>query len=167
MCRILNEPTIPISYRFLMSQFGSLQLKIVTFKITIMKVSTKLRYSARLLLALGEKGEILSTSELGRRLGVSPLYLRPIAVKLEKEGIIESFRGAKGGYKLAKEPAEITMLFLAQLYENLNIVPCVEEPQTCPFSTRCKARRLWIKLKNCIEEFLEKVTIEDIINETP
>ena len=96
---------------------------------------------------------------------VSPLYLRPIAIELERNGIIKSYRGARGGYELAKSPEEITMLQIAQLYENLNLVPCLKNPEYCPFSDKCKTRKLWMKLKTCIENLLEEVTLDDIKEE--
>lgn len=130
-----------------------------------MKISTKLRYSSRLLIALAEKKGVVSTSELGERLGVSPLYLRPIAIELEKEGIIRSYRGAKGGYELVKHPTEVTFLDVAHIHENLNLVPCIKDPDSCPFTKTCRTRKLWIKLKECIENFLEKVTLEDLLKE--
>ena len=130
-----------------------------------MKISTKLRYSSRLLLYLAEHEGIVRTSELGENLKISPLYLRPIAIELEKNGIIKSYRGARGGYELARSPEEITMLQIAQLYENLNLVPCLENPDYCPFSDKCKTRKLWMKLKGCIEELLENTTLKDVKEE--
>lgn len=130
-----------------------------------MKISTKLRYSSRLLIALAERNGVVSTSELGERLGVSPLYLRPIAIELEKEGIIRSHRGAKGGYELVKHPTEVTFLEVARIHENLNLVPCIKDPDSCPFTKTCRTRKLWIQLKECIENFLKNTTLEDLLKE--
>ncbi len=130
-----------------------------------MKISTRLRYSSRLLVALAERGRVASTTELGRELGVSPLYLRPIALDLEKHGLIESLRGARGGYRLVQSPSSITMLDLAKIQENLNLVPCLRDPSVCPFSQTCKTRKLWLKLRKCIEEFLASISLEDVIKE--
>ncbi|GEM_PF-209102 len=130
-----------------------------------MKISTKLRYSSRLIVALAERGGVVNTTELGRDLGVSSLYLRPLALELEKGGLIKSIRGAKGGYSLALSPSEITLMDIARIHENLNLVPCVKDPSSCPFTSRCKTRKVWLKLKSCIENFLDEISIKDMIEE--
>jgi len=136
-------------------------IKIVIIK--LMKLSTKIRYASRLLLALAEADRKISTSELGKLLGVSPLYLRNIALQLEKNGLIKSTRGSKGGYELAKSPSEISIYKLAQIYGDLELVECLQDAEICGKSSKCKARKLWLKLKNCIETFMKKVTIKDLL----
>lgn len=131
----------------------------------MMKLSAKLRYASRLLALLAESGGILNTTEIGKHLGVSPLYLRNIALKLEKKGIIKSTRGAKGGYELKRAPSDISLYTLAKIYGDLEIVKCLEEPEICENSSVCKTRRLWMKLRNCIETFLRQVTIQDVVND--
>ena len=130
-----------------------------------MRVSTKLRYSSRLLVALARAREVINTTELGKELDVSPLYLRSLAVSLEEKGLVKSIRGAKGGYFLAKPPSEISLLDIAETLENLNLVPCLEDPSVCPFAPTCKTRKVWLKLKNCIEKFLRETTLEDLLED--
>lgn len=130
-----------------------------------MKLSTKLRYSVRMLMLLAEEGRIINTTELGTKLGVSPLYLRNLAIELEKKGFIKSYRGAQGGYKLVKDPSQITLLDVTRIYEDLSLVPCIDDPDACPFSFTCKSRKVWMKFKNCIEEFLASTTLKDIMEE--
>ncbi len=127
-----------------------------------MKITTKLRYGMRMLVLMAEKGGLISTNELARQLQVSPLYLRQIAVELERRGIISSVRGAKGGYVLARDPSEITAEEIAEIYEDMNIVPCIEDPDSCIFSSTCKTRKLWMKLNRCMREFLRNVKLEQI-----
>lgn len=138
-------------------------IKAVTIK--VMKLSAKLRYASRLLALLAESKGVINTTEIGKHLGVSPLYLRNIALKLEKNGIIKSIRGAKGGYELKKDPSDISLYRLAEIYGDLEIVKCLEEPEICEKSNICKTRRLWMKLRNCIESFLRQVTIQDLVKD--
>ncbi len=130
-----------------------------------MKISTKLRYASRLLSALAETGSIINTSDLGNRLNVSPLYLRPIALELEKRGIIKSHRGARGGYQLLKPPSEITLYELAKIFGDFTLADCLDDPDICANSSVCRARNLWLNLRNCIESFLKGVTIEDLMTD--
>ena len=116
-------------------------------------------------MALAKAKGVVNTTELGKELDVSPLYLRALAVSLEQKGLLESVRGARGGYKLAKPPSEITLLDIAETLENLNLVPCLEDPSVCPFAPTCKTRKVWLKLKNCIEKFLRETTLEDLLED--
>ncbi len=116
-------------------------------------------------MALARARGVVNTTELGRELDVSPLYLRTLAVSLEEKGLLKSLRGAKGGYFLAKSPSEISLYDIASALENLNLVPCLEDPSACPFTETCKTRRVWLKLKNCIEDFLKSVTLEELLEE--
>ena len=111
------------------------------------------------------EGEVISTAKMGQLLGVSPMYLRNIALELERRGCIESIRGARGGYRLTKKPKEIKISCVAELYEDLSLVPCLEDPSNCPFSGSCKARKFWEKLKKEIEELFKSKTIADIVKE--
>ncbi len=127
-----------------------------------MKISTKLRYAARMLLLLSETSEIMNTNEIAKRIDVSPMYLRVLANELEKKGLIESVRGAKGGYRLLKDPKKITIKDIAEIHEALDLVPCIEEPEECPSNEMCRMRKIWLGLRETIIEYLSKWSIEDI-----
>ncbi len=129
-----------------------------------MKISTKLRYAARMLVLLSEKKEIMSTNDIAKEIDVSPMYLRVLANDLEKKGLIKSVRGAKGGYKLLKNPNNISIKDIADIHETLDLVPCLEEPKVCPFSNICKMRKFWLGLRNTLLEYLDKWSVKDISN---
>ncbi len=129
-----------------------------------MKISTKLRYAARMLLFLSEKKETVSTNEIAKGINVSPMYLRVLANDLERKGLIKSVRGAHGGYKLLKNPSEITLKEIADIHETLDLVPCLEEPAVCPFSSVCKMRKFWLGLRETLLNYLDQWTIKDISN---
>lgn len=115
-----------------------------------------------MLVLMAEKGGLMSTNELARELNVSPLYLRQIAVELERRGIITSVRGAKGGYMLARDPKDLTVEEVTQIYEDMNIVPCIKDPNACSFVPTCKTRKLWVELNNCILDFLKSKSLAEI-----
>jgi Rrf2 family protein len=127
-----------------------------------MKISTKLRYAARMLVLLSEKNKIMNTNDIAKEIDVSPMYLRVLANDLEKKGLIKSIRGAKGGYKLLKNPNKISIKDIADIHETLELVPCLEEPKVCPFSSICKMRKFWLGLRDTLLEYLEKWSVEDI-----
>ena len=81
------------------------------FKVTKMKISTKGRYALRLMLDLAMHNDegYISIKTISQRQGISEKYLEQIIKMLSKSGLVESTRGAQGGYKLLKEPKEYTV----------------------------------------------------------
>lgn len=129
-----------------------------------MKIPTVLRYGVRMVVTLAQNGKIMNTVELAKEMGVSPLYLRQVALSLERTGIIKGFRGAKGGYLLATKPAEISLLEITQAYdEDFSLLDCVKSPNSCPQSCDCRSRYLWKELSDLLRNSLQDMTLEDLI----
>ena len=82
-----------------------------------MKISTRVRYGLKALVYIADKSsenKLVRIKEISDEQGISVQYLEQILFKLKNENIIEGKRGPNGGYRLAKEPKEIT---LHQLYK--------------------------------------------------
>ncbi len=58
-----------------------------------MKINSKIRYGLRMMVILAEAGGLINTSELGKKMLVSPKYLRKLAGPLEKHQLIKSVQG--------------------------------------------------------------------------
>ena len=79
--------------------------------------------------------------------------------------MVKSQRGKAGGYKLVKRPAEYTIGSILKLTEGtLAPVGCLEEgAEKCDRATECITLPLWKKLDDQIDEYLESVTLEDLV----
>ncbi len=133
-----------------------------------MKISTTLRYALRFVMLLAERRELISTVEAARKLGISPLYLRQIASRLEKSQIVKSRRGAAGGYELSKSPSSITVLDIAMsVEERIHFIDCLMDKKNCPKSFECKARLFWLKLNETVINEMQKATVAEILNYDP
>ena len=84
-----------------------------------MKISTKGRYAVRVMLdlALNNNGECIKVKEIAARQGISEKYLEQIIAVLNKAGYVKSVRGAQGGYRIAKDPADFTVGMILRLTE--------------------------------------------------
>ena len=92
-------------------------------------------------------------------------YLEMIVSLLHKGHMVKSQRGKAGGYKLVKKPAEYTIGSILKLTEGtLAPVGCLEEgAEKCDRATECITLPLWKKLDEQIDEYLESVTLEDLV----
>lgn len=131
-----------------------------------MKLSTKGRYGVRLMLDLAAhygEGPVL-LREISEREDISEKYLWQLINPLKSAGLINSTRGAHGGYTLAKAPSEISVKNILEVAEGpVCLVDCVEKPGTCKRSDFCIARDLWGEASKVLAETFKKTTLASLV----
>jgi Rrf2 family cysteine metabolism transcriptional repressor len=131
-----------------------------------MKISTKGRYGLRILmdLALHDDGQPRLIHEIAESQNISEKYISRLIIPLRTHGFVRSIRGAKGGFRLAMAPADITLLAVVEATEGpLSIVSCVGRPSSCPRRARCAARAAWGRLNDDIRRSMAKVTLAQLL----
>ncbi len=132
-----------------------------------MKISTKGRYALRMMIDLAEhqNGEYIALKDIAKRQNISKKYLEQIVPILNKTGILQANRGFQGGYRLAKAPGKYTVGDILRLTEgSLTPVSCAEDPDICERSAFCPTFPVWNGLYKVINEYLDSITLEDIID---
>jgi Rrf2 family protein len=131
-----------------------------------MKISTKGRYALRMLLDLAVNGEegFIALRDVAERQNISKKYLEQIVPSLHKADILITTRGFQGGYKLAREPKDITVGEVLRLTEgNLAPVVCLEtEKNTCKRAGECITLGIWEGLQKVISDYLDGITLQDL-----
>lgn len=134
-----------------------------------MLISTKGRYALRVMIDLAEhqSEEFISLKEIAQRQEISEKYLESIIRMLVKAKVVESLRGKGGGYRLRKAPDQYTVDSILRLTEeSLAPVACLEaDAEACPRSGGCRTLNLWRGLDKVIREYLESVTIADLVDQ--
>lgn len=132
-----------------------------------MKISTKARYGLRILLQIAEDMNNKVNSQgkmLAAKQEISEPYLEQIMIPLKSTGLIRTQRGCKGGYQLNKEPVDITVLDIIEVFEGrLNIVDCVEN-KGCTRHEICLSNAVWSELSRTFREKANSITLADILN---
>ena len=132
-----------------------------------MKMSTKGRYGVRLMIDLAlhsGEGPVL-LKDIAQRQGISEKYLWSLINPLKTVGLVRSIRGARGGYQLAKEPAEISLKDIMRVLEGpLCLVDCVENPSSCKRSPTCITRDVWCEASQGFMKTLEAMTLETMVD---
>ena len=131
-----------------------------------MKISSKGRYAVRVMAELGKHyDEVMSVSELSEKQGITIKYLEKVISLLVKAKLIISIRGANGGYKLTKKPAECTIAdILTATGDMPELSPCVKNGKVCSRKKDCLSISCWDSLALLITNYLQSVTLEDLIN---
>lgn len=133
-----------------------------------MKISTKGRYALRMMIDLAEhqNGEYIALKDIAQRQNISKKYLEQIVPILNKSGILQANRGFQGGYRLAKSPDKYTVGDILRLTEgSLTPVSCAEDRESCERSVLCPTYPVWSGLYKVINEYLDSVTLQDLIDE--
>ena len=130
-----------------------------------MKLSTKSRYGTRLMLDLAEQSsrKFVQLKEISERQGISLKYLEQIMIPLKKAGLVDSSRGAGGGYRLAKPADDITVGEIVALLEpGKTLTHCEAHPDSCERSDSCSIRELWVDATRAVYEKLRGVRLSDL-----
>lgn len=133
-----------------------------------MWISTKAQYGLRALVevALDDRSRPVSLKTVAERQQLSQQYLEQLFGTLRRAGIVESVRGAQGGYRLARPAAEIDALEVVQLLEGgLAPVACLEEDLGCDRVGHCSTESLWRKVDRAVREVLGSVSLQDLVEE--
>jgi Rrf2 family protein len=113
-------------------------------------------------------GGPVSLSDVAEAQGVSLGYLEQIIPLLREADLVESTRGAHGGYRLSRAPQEITVGDVVRAVEEGQIMPlrCIpgsQEEESCSRTEVCTARDVWTRMHEGIVEVLDSTTLSDLI----
>lgn len=133
-----------------------------------MKLSTKGRYAVTAMTDLAAFGgdAAVPIRDIALRQGISIAYLEQLLGKLRRADLVESVRGAGGGYRLARLAADIRVADIIEAAdEEIRTTACVPgASKGClGSSARCLTHDLWDELGRQIEIFLNAVTLEDVL----
>lgn len=132
-----------------------------------MKLSSKARYGLKACLALAEnynENQPLALPVFAEKAGVTEAYMEQIVILLKKADIVESVRGAGGGYYLKKSPKDIKVgSVLRALEDGLEFIDCINTP--CEGGEECKARRVWNKIYKSMNLVLDSLTLDDLLHD--
>ncbi len=112
-----------------------------------------------------DKGPI-SLTDISLRQNISLAYLEQIFIKLKNNNLVKSVRGAKGGYILEIPPEEIKISnIISAVDEKVKTLNCKKESKKgCNHrSTKCITHNLWDELDQHINNFFEKVKLQDLV----
>jgi Rrf2 family protein len=123
-------------------------------------------YAVRTVLYLAQQptNDIVLKKDICRTQDVTPAFLTKILQPLIKVGIVSSQRGVGGGFLLAKDPNEITMLDILQAEEGqLKLNHCLVDADFCHRDGYCSAHEVWQLTQLKMSEVLKKFTIADLV----
>ena len=135
-----------------------------------MRISTSGRYALRAILDLAlynDKGPVLR-SDIAARQEITADYIAQLFRRLTQKGLVRSVMGPGGGYVLGRAPAQITLGDIVRASEGpIGLVACVLPggEVVCKRYETCVTRRVWARLSRSMEQFLDSITLQDLVDE--
>ena len=115
--------------------------------------------------------ELASAREIAGLFGVPTALLMNVLKELAGAGYVESVRGARGGYRLARAPEQINLADVVAVLEGpVRLAECVTEAAdddsecTCELMARCPISDPMHRVQRKLRDFLKKVTLAEIVN---
>jgi Rrf2 family protein len=134
----------------------------------VLKISQKLEYAMRAMieLALRRDGSLVPAREIANAQQIPLRFLEQQLGALHKAGLVESFRGAGGGCRLATDPDRITVAQIADAIEGqLYPMFCLEPTDhTCFADSRCGLQGFWGEVARAIQRVFEETTVADLLS---
>ncbi len=123
-----------------------------------MRISRETDYAIRCMLHLcGNSKKVAMVDEIAKARDVPKSFLAKILQKLKRAKLVESFRGVKGGFKLAKDPARISLLDVIEAIQGgVGVNICTVDDQACDRSAECVVHPVWKKMRSAIEASLRE-----------
>lgn len=136
-----------------------------------MKLSTKGRYAMVALvdLATVHDDQLTSLAAISKRQDISLPYLEQLFVRMRRAGLVASVRGPGGGYRLARDPAEIRISEIFEAVDETVSALHIGAGATggvCGSRAQSLANRLWESLSAQVYVFLHQTTLEDVVKNT-
>jgi Rrf2 family transcriptional regulator, iron-sulfur cluster assembly transcription factor len=133
-----------------------------------MKLSTKGRYAVMAMVDIGQQAgsSPVSLQDIAERQEISQEYLEQLFMKLRRSGLVESARGPGGGYRLARQPADIVVAeIIDAVDEPVKMTRCEDGDavEGCVRGERCCTHDLWQSISRQVLGFLSNVTLEDVV----
>jgi Rrf2 family transcriptional regulator, cysteine metabolism repressor len=143
-----------------------------------MMFSTKAEYGVRVMVELARRAgdDPIPLTEIAEHDGLPLAYLEHLVARLRKAGLVDSRRGSRGGYMLARSPAEITMAEVVEALEgSIAPIECISEAsdgsivcsresgQPGARSHVCPTKLLWTRVRASIVHTLRETTLADLL----
>ncbi len=134
-----------------------------------MRISAKARYALASMIHLGQNynnGENVTVVSISERLGISKIYLEQVFSLLKRGSLVNSVKGAQGGYQLTRAPQKITVLEImfaveVSLFEQTETTV----PEKAPEVDKAMVHLIFQSLDSVVRNRLQKITLADLVTE--
>jgi FeS assembly SUF system regulator len=129
----------------------------------MLRISKLTDYAILIMVELTREGDMLSAHALAERVHVEVPTASKVLKLLSGSGLLESFRGANGGYRVARSAADISVAeVIAAIEGPIAMTECSVEEGLCSQEERCELRSNWQRISLAVAEALQNVSLAEM-----
>lgn len=129
----------------------------------MLRISKLTDYAILVMVELSRDGETLSAHSLAERVGVEVPTASKVLKLLSGSGLLESFRGPSGGYRVARDASEISVAeVIAAIEGPIAMTECSIEEGLCSQEERCDLRSNWQRISLAVADALQRVSLAEM-----
>jgi len=134
----------------------------------MLRISKLTDYGTVVLAELAAAGNTVSSAnDVAAATGLAAPTVSKLLKLLSKAGLVVSTRGARGGYRLARQPADISAAEVIDALEGpVSITDCSADDKGCDFESTCNVGGAWQRINVAIRRALDDVSLEDLLKNT-
>jgi len=127
-----------------------------------MYVTRKADYAVRCILHLSKNpSKVITVSDISKSMKIPMSFLAKILQSLMKQDIVKSVRGVKGGFRLAKKPADVNLLQVIEAVQGPSAANiCAIDKSLCRLSKTCSVHPVWVEIRELVEKRLKEETFD-------
>ena len=131
----------------------------------MLRVTKLTDYASVVLTVLAsDPASVLSASELAERAGHEVPTVAKLLKPLAQAGLVDGFRGANGGYRLARDAAEISLVEIVEAMEGpLGMTECSVHAGQCGIEESCGVRANWRRINDVVADALRGVSLAQML----
>ncbi|MFZ7095658.1 SUF system Fe-S cluster assembly regulator [Luteimonas dalianensis] len=135
----------------------------------MLRVTRLTDYATVVLTVLAARPDaVLSAAELAERAGLEAPTVSKVLKPLAQAGLVEGFRGAHGGYRLARPAAAISLVEIVEAMEGpLAMTECSLDDHECGIAHQCGVRANWRRINDVIAAALGAVSLAQMLEDAP
>ncbi len=128
------------------------------------RISKLTDYATVVLAAMArEPNACLTASDLSERTGLGQPTVSKLLKRFARAGVLQSYRGAHGGYRLAHAPEEISAIRIIDLVEGpVAITECAQDGCHCELEGVCGVGHHWQRINRAIRSALTEISLADL-----
>jgi len=121
-------------------------------------------YALRALCYMSKLKDVVTVDQLVKKLGVPRPFMRKILQQLNKERILESYKGRGGGFKLKATPEKIYIIEIMRIFQGqVRLSGCFLKKDVCPNKGKCVLRKKIRSIEEGVLEQLRQITIASLV----
>ena len=131
--------------------------------LNMLRISKLTDYAILAMVELTRDGEMLSAQALAERVGIEAPTASKVLKLLAGYGLLDSFRGANGGYRARRVASDISVAAVIEAIEGpVAMTECSEETGLCEQESSCELRGNWQRISLAVRQALEQVSLAEM-----